>query len=83
MAAGKPIALGIDGVIREVVEAADGGKFFEPGNDEQLAETLLWMKNNQDESLKMGQRGREYVVEHFNRHTHSAEFLTLIQSLQN
>ena len=83
MAAGKPIALGIDGVIREVVEAADGGKFFEPGNDEQLAETLLWMKNNQDDSLKMGQRARKYVVEHFNRHAHSAEFVSLVQSLQN
>jgi glycosyltransferase involved in cell wall biosynthesis len=81
MAAGKPIVLGIDGVIRKVVEESDCGRFFEPGNDEELAATILWMKNHADEANQMGERGREYVSERFNRHAHAAEFLKLAQSL--
>jgi len=81
MAAGKPIALGIDGVIREVVEKSECGLFFKPGDDQQLAETIMWMKKEFDEAKKMGIRGRHYVAKHFNRHVHSAEFLTLAQSL--
>ncbi len=36
MAAGRPTILAIDGVIRQVVDAAGGGIFVEPGNDRAL-----------------------------------------------
>ena len=81
MAAGKPIALGIDGVIREVVEKSECGLFFEPGDDLQLADTITWMKKEFDEAKKMGRRGRHYVSKHFNRNVQSAEFLTLTRTL--
>ena len=83
MAARKPIVLGIDGVIRKVVEESDCGRFFEPGNDEELAATILWMKNHSDEANQMGERGRVYVSKRFNRHVHSVEFLKLAKSLVN
>ena len=41
MAAEKPTILAIDGVIREVVEAAGGGLFVPPGDDEALAAAVL------------------------------------------
>jgi len=81
MAAGKPIALGIDGVIREVVEKSECGLYFEPGDDKQLAETIRWMKKEGDEAQKMGNRGKDYVYKHFNRDVHAAEFHTLTHSL--
>ena len=81
MAAEKPILMGIDGVIREVVEKSDCGRFITPGDDEQLADGVLWMKDNFDQAIEMGKRGREYVIEHFNRDKHSAEFLSLAQSV--
>ncbi len=41
MAAGRPTILAIDGVIREVVEAALGGIFVPPGDDAALAAAAL------------------------------------------
>jgi glycosyltransferase involved in cell wall biosynthesis len=40
MAAGRPVLLAIDGVIREVVEAAGCGIFAEPGDPSALAEAI-------------------------------------------
>ena len=81
MAAGKPIIMGIDGVIREVVEKSDCGRFITPGDDQQLADSIRWMKDNFDQAREMGKRGRRYVSEHFNRDVQSAEFMELAQSL--
>ena len=81
MAAAKPIVMGIDGVIREVVEKSDCGRFITPGDDEQLADSIRWMKDNADQAQEMGRRGRDYVSKHFNRDVHSAEFIELAQSL--
>ena len=44
MAAGRPVILAIDGVIREVIESANGGIFVHPGNDESLASVWLDIK---------------------------------------
>ena len=40
MCAGRPVVLAIDGVIREVVEAAGCGLFTPPGDPQSLAETI-------------------------------------------
>ena len=40
MAAGRPVVLVIDGVIRQVVEAAKCGVFAEPGNARALANAI-------------------------------------------
>ena len=57
MAARKPIVLGIDGVIRKVVEDGKGGIFVEPGDDKQLADAVVWMFEHQDEAAEMGVSG--------------------------
>ncbi len=40
MAAGKPVLLGIDGVIRSVVDEAGAGLFFRPGDPKALADAV-------------------------------------------
>ncbi len=67
MAAGRPVLLAIDGVIREVVEAAGCGLFCEPGNPQALAEAVLKLAANRDAALRMGLSGRAYLEEHFSR----------------
>ena len=81
MAATKPIVLGIDGVIRKVVEEGKGGIFVEPGNDEQLADAVVWMFENQSDAAKMGETGRDYVCQHFNREQHAKDFCDLIEKV--
>jgi glycosyltransferase involved in cell wall biosynthesis len=81
MAAGRPTILAIDGVIRKVVEAANGGIYITPGDDQALAEAIKHMYNDQTARQTMGQAARSYVVEHFNRHTHAQLFEQLVASL--
>jgi glycosyltransferase involved in cell wall biosynthesis len=79
MAAGRPTLLAIDGVIREVVEAAQGGVFIPPGDAENLAESTLWLSQNRERASRMGEAARRYVEEHFNRSDHADQFVTLVR----
>lgn len=83
MAARRPIVLGIDGVIREVVEKGKGGIFVQPGDDEKLAEAVLWMHDHPQEAKQMGVTGSQYVKQHFNRENHANEFCDLIERVLN
>ena len=67
MAAGRPVALAIDGVIREVVEAAGCGLFAEPGNPQALAEVLRALSADRQRSREMGLAGRKYLESNFSR----------------
>jgi len=82
MAAGKPVLLSIDGVIRQVVEKANGGIFVEPGNANELATAALWIKQNPADALKMGEQGRSYVSAHFNRNTLADKFEQILIELK-
>jgi glycosyltransferase involved in cell wall biosynthesis len=67
MAAGRPVILAIDGVIRQVVEAANCGVFCEPGNAQALAEAVLELAADRDAALRKGLAGRAYLEQHFSR----------------
>lgn len=67
MAAGKPVILAIDGVIRDVVEKAGAGVFTRPGDPAELLSAIKFLKKSPAKRTTMGRSGREYVVEHFNR----------------
>lgn len=79
MAAGRPVVLAIDGVIRDVVEAAGGGLFVPPGDDEKLAEAILDLHADPEKASRMGKLGRRYVTEHFSRCKHGREFALLLR----
>ena len=81
MAAGRPIVLAIDGVIRQVVEAADCGLFAEPGNANAVAEAILKMAGNPEKSRLMGLSGRKYLEENFSREKLADKLITLFEEL--
>jgi glycosyltransferase involved in cell wall biosynthesis len=75
MASARPTVLGIDGVIRKVIEDAKGGIFVRPGNPQELAAAVLKLYGNREEAKRMGLSAREFVVKHFDRRKHAADFL--------
>lgn len=81
MAAGRPTILAIDGVIRQVIEAAGGGIFVPPGDDAALATAVISLSQDRARSRAMGQAARAYAVEHFNRRQQAAQFAELIERL--
>jgi glycosyltransferase involved in cell wall biosynthesis len=81
MAAGRATILVIDGVIREVIETSKGGIFVEPGDDEQLAKTVLELSNDPEQVRQMGRNAREYLVRNLDRRDCLDETLRFLQSL--
>jgi glycosyltransferase involved in cell wall biosynthesis len=81
MAAARPIILGIDGVIRDVVEAAGGGICVAPGRADELAAAVRTLADSPDRGRHMGRRAREYVTLHFNRATQADQFCQLMTSV--
>jgi glycosyltransferase involved in cell wall biosynthesis len=67
MAAGRPVLLAIDGVIREVVEKANAGLFIPPGNPDALATGILELADDPQQARLMGASGQDYVAKNFNR----------------
>ena len=54
MAAGRPVILAIDGVIRQVVEAAQGGVFVPPGDAAALAQAIRALADDPQRAREMG-----------------------------
>jgi glycosyltransferase involved in cell wall biosynthesis len=67
MAAGRPVVLAIDGVIREVVETAGCGIFVRPGDPSALAQAVCELVMDPARARQMGLAGRRYLEEHFSR----------------
>lgn len=81
MAAGRPTILGIDGVIRQVIEKAGGGVFVPPGDDAALASAISELSRDRIRARQMGSAARAYVVKQFNRNQQANEFVELATRL--
>ncbi|OGO16174.1 MAG: glycosyltransferase WbuB, partial [Chloroflexi bacterium RBG_13_68_17] len=69
MAAGRPVVLAIDGVIRRVIEEAGAGVYVPPGDAAALAAAIRRLAANRAAGRAMGRSGRAYVGKHFDRGT--------------
>ncbi|HSG43930.1 MAG TPA: glycosyltransferase family 4 protein [Anaerolineales bacterium] len=81
MSAGRATVLVIDGVSRKLIEDSYGGVYVQPGDDKQLAETILDLSKNVDIVKQMGLNAREYLVEHLDRRDKLNETLELLKTL--
>jgi len=81
MAAGKPVLLAIDGVIREVIENAGAGIPVPPGDPQVLANAIQSLADNPELAHRMGQQARSYVETHFDRAILASNFLDILVRL--
>lgn len=81
MAAGRPVILAIDGVIRRVVEEAQAGVFVPPGNPAALADAIRRLADDHQTGVQMGLRGRQYVEAHFDRAELAAKLAEIFEAL--
>ena len=82
MAAGRPVVLAIDGVIRQVVESARAGVAVPPGDAQAMAGAVCQLADNPAQAKTMGQSGREYIEEHFNRHDLAEKLALLMEEMR-
>ncbi len=78
MAAGKPVILAIDGVIREVIEKANGGIPIHPGDPEGLSQAILQLADDPGLAQHMGYQARIYVKNHFDRPILASKLMELM-----
>jgi glycosyltransferase involved in cell wall biosynthesis len=81
MAAGLPVLCAIDGVIRDVVEKGQAGRFVEPGNPEALAEAILRLVADQEGARQMGAAGRRWVCAHYDRKILASNLTAIMESV--
>ncbi len=81
MAAGRPVILAIDGVIRKVVEDACAGLAVPPGNPQALADAVRTLVDDPSAARKMGFRGRSAVERDFGREEQAREMERLMREV--
>jgi glycosyltransferase involved in cell wall biosynthesis len=67
MAAGRPVILAIDGVIRQLIEEAEAGVFVPPGDPAALAAAIRTLAADRTMGRAMGRSGRAHVARDFDR----------------
>lgn len=67
MASGKPTILAIDGVIKEVIDKANGGTYVSPGDSSGIVEAVLKYYKNRELCKIHGQNAKNYVKSFFER----------------
>lgn len=82
MAAGRPVLLAIDGVIRQVVERAACGVFVQPGDPLAMACAVRKMANEPEQVRRMGQAGRLSVEQHFSRRILAEKLALLLEEMR-
>jgi glycosyltransferase involved in cell wall biosynthesis len=83
MAASKPTILVIDGVIRDVIEQADGGTFVPPGDPAALAKAVIAYRDDPERCAKEGANARAYVDAHFSRVAQADELRAVLENLEH
>jgi glycosyltransferase involved in cell wall biosynthesis len=81
MSCKKPILLIIDGVSRDLVEAANCGVFAEPEQPDDIAKKIRLFLQNPEIMHQQGENGYHYAKAHFDRNVLSSEYMIHLEQL--
>ena len=75
---GRPLALGVEGEAKALVEASGGGVAFPPQDASRLEAVLLELAADPDWLARMGLAGRAYVEANFSRTALARRYLDIL-----
>ena len=75
----KPILLGFEGHAEALVREADCGIPFTPEDDEGLAAAVERLAADPGEARRLGENGRRFVLERFDRRVLAHDYLTVLE----
>jgi glycosyltransferase involved in cell wall biosynthesis len=81
MSCARPVILGVDGQARQIVEAADAGVVIEPENAGALAQAVRQLAGNPQIGVALGQKGREYILQHLSRQHTAEKYIEILKGL--
>jgi len=75
----KPIIAGLLGEGTAIIEAADCGIVFAPGDDAALAAAVERLADAPEEGRRLGRNGRRFVLEHYDRRRLAHDYLAILE----
>lgn len=81
MSCARPVILGVDGQARQIVEDAAAGIVIEPENSLALAAAIQRLAADRELATSLGQKGREYIVQHYSRGSTAEKYIAVLTSL--
>jgi colanic acid biosynthesis glycosyl transferase WcaI len=81
MSCARPVILGVDGQARQIIEDAGAGLAIEPENSDALVDAINRLSADRELGASLGQKGREYIVQHFSRGRTARKFIAVLESL--
>lgn len=83
MACERPVIVAIDGMIRSLLEEQDAGVFVEPENPRSIADGILSLVSDDQRCRQLGQNGRRFVVEEFDRRVMAKKYEEILTSISD
>ncbi|OGQ82315.1 MAG: hypothetical protein A2289_02425 [Deltaproteobacteria bacterium RIFOXYA12_FULL_58_15] len=81
MGCARPILLGVDGEVRELIEKAGCGVFFQPDDAQALAMAVRDLVRDDARRCEMGAAGRVFALARYDRRELSARYLAVLRQL--
>lgn len=78
MACERAVILAIEGEAADLVQRSNAGLVVEPQNPTELAEAVLFLKDNPDIRREFGRNGREFVKKHYSRRQQAQQLENLL-----
>ena len=78
----KPIIAGLLGEGSAIIEAADCGIVFPPGDDAALAAAVVRLADDPEEGRRLGRNGRRFVLEHYERRSLAHDYLAILERVR-
>ncbi len=83
MGCGKPIIAGLQGEAAEIMNRSGGALVISPENSEKLVSAIKVLKGDPEMRQRMGQAGRIFAENHYDRKKLAQEYLTLLEKVTN
>jgi glycosyltransferase involved in cell wall biosynthesis len=78
-AAGRPAIVNMDGWMRELVERNEAGVYVRAGDAADLAEKVVWLRDNPHEAARMGANARALAERDFDRDVLAGRALAVLE----
>ncbi|MEJ6643357.1 MAG: glycosyltransferase, partial [Akkermansiaceae bacterium] len=76
----RAILIGVDGEARRLVERGGGGLGMTPEDEEALVQNLIELEAHRGKLAEMGEKGRSFVLAHFDRDHLATRYLDLLDT---
>jgi len=78
----RPIIAGLRGEGSAIIEAADCGIVFAPGDDAALTAAVERLADDPEEGRRLGRNGRRFVLEHYDRRGLARDYLAILERVR-